>query len=141
MTTGPHARNWDAVRGVGVHSTPGIGVGGLALIEFRPIAFLRDGRGHEIDDAPLEDIDLTADPGLHPRNWGRWREAARGFPLTDDKGRQDLVRLQDRNFFCRCPSGAGRGMDGRRGRARRADATAGPGRSASSPPIAARTGC
>lgn len=102
-----HAANWDAVEGVYFRSTTGFGVGGMMTIDFEPLIFLRDGTYYEIADTALEDVDLAAERLTKPRLFGRWTRAAKGFMLTDFKGRSNNYALGDGSFFRAFPAASG----------------------------------
>lgn len=99
--------NWDAVEGVYFRSTTGFGVGGMMTIDFEPLIFLRDGTYFEIADTALEDVDLPAERLAKPRLFGRWTRAAKGFVLTDHKGRANDYALGDGSFFRAFPATPG----------------------------------
>jgi hypothetical protein len=102
-----HAANWDAVEGVYFRSTTGFGVGGMMTIDFEPLIFLRDGTYYEIADTALEDVDLSAERIAKPRRFGRWTRAAKGFVLTDSKGKSNDYALGDGSFFRAFPAASG----------------------------------
>lgn len=102
-----HAANWDAVEGVYFRSTTGFGVGGMMTIDFEPLILLRDGTYYEIADTSLEDVDLAAERLAKPRLFGRWSSAAKGFVLTDFKGRSNDYALGDGSFFRAFPAASG----------------------------------
>lgn len=108
-----HPENWTIVEGVYFWGTTGIGVGGMVVIAFKPIVLFTDGRYYEIDDAPLEDLDLAAEQRRRPRNWGRWTGNGGAYVLTDDKGRPNTYRLQDGRFFKAFPAEPGTVLDKR----------------------------
>ncbi|SFK55788.1 hypothetical protein [Methylorubrum salsuginis] len=101
------AANWDAVEGVYFRSTTGFGVGGMMTIDFEPLIFLRDGTTYEITDTALEDVDLAAERLAKPRRFGRWTRTAKGFVLTDHKGRSNDYALGDGSFFRAFPAASG----------------------------------
>ena len=102
-----HAANWDAVEGVYFRSTPSFGVGGLMIMDFEPLIFLRDGTVYEIADTALEDVDLAAERIAKPRRFGRWTRVGEGFVLTGPEGRSNDYKLGDGSFFRAFPAGAG----------------------------------
>ncbi|MEH3143804.1 MAG: hypothetical protein PGN34_00225 [Methylobacterium frigidaeris] len=102
-----HAGNWSQVEGVYFRSTTGIGVGGMVLIDYEPLIFLRDGTYYEIADAALEDVDLAAERAAKPRRFGRWSRAGEDFVLTGTGGKPHGYRLQDGSFFRAFPAAAG----------------------------------
>ena len=108
-----HPENWTIVEGVYFWGTTGIGVGGMVVIAFKPIVLFTDGRYYEIDDAPLENLDLAAEQRRRPRNWGRWTGDRGAYVLTDDKGRSNTYRLQDGRFFKAFPAEPGTVLDKR----------------------------
>ena len=102
-----HPENWNQVEGVYFKSVTSFGVGGMMIVDFRPLVLFRDGRYYEIDDAPLEDIDLAADSRANPSDWGQWKRSGDRFVLTDEKGHANDYALQQGSFFKAFPAEAG----------------------------------
>lgn len=96
---GAPSRNWAAVEGVYFRSASSFGVGGMAIIEFRPLVLFRDGTYYEIDGRPLEDVDLAAERQAHPRRFGRWTRSGERFVLTGSNGKPNDYALQGGAFF------------------------------------------
>lgn len=107
-----HSGNWDGVEGIYFRSLPGIGVGGMMVFNFRPMALFRDGRSFELDDAPLEDVDLAASQRAQPAHWGRWTGGGSSFVLTDERGRPHGYELQQGQFFRAFAAGPGDTLSG-----------------------------
>lgn len=112
VSAGAHPENWSRVAGVYFRSTTGFGVGGMMIMDFEPLVLFNDGAYYEIDDAPLEDVDLARSKTAEPRRWGRWRGGGTKFALTDSKGQFDDVELQQGRFFKAYPAEAAGGLAG-----------------------------
>lgn len=107
-----HPGNWDGVEGIYFRSLPGTGVGGMMVFSFRPMALFRDGRSFELDDAPLEDVDLAASQRARPVHWGRWTGGGSSFVLMDERGRPHGYELQQGQFFRAFAAGPGGTLSG-----------------------------
>lgn len=107
-----HAGNWANVSGVYFRSLASFGVGGMMVMKFFPLILFKDGSYFEIEDTPLEDIDLAASRAAKPRDWGRWSRKGNTFFLTDDKGKTNDYDLQQGNFFQAFPASPGTTLAG-----------------------------
>ncbi|WP_244473672.1 hypothetical protein [Methylobacterium sp. Leaf112] len=102
-----HTANWSAVEGVYFRAATGVGVGGMVVIEYEPLILFRDGSSYEIDDAALEDVDLTEERIAKPRRFGRWTRSGNRFVLTGADGKPQDNTLQGGSFFKAYPADAG----------------------------------
>lgn len=104
-----HPENWKAVEGVYFRSAFIFGVGGMMVQDFEPVVLFRDGTYYAIDDAALEDVDLTSERARRPGDFGQWRKSGNSYTLVDndDKdGKSDPMALQDGRFFKAFPAEA-----------------------------------
>jgi hypothetical protein len=107
-----HPENWRNVAGVYFYRGVSLGYGGAVGMTFRPVVLFNDSSYYEIDDAPLEDIDLAAERAAHPSSFGRWSRRGVTFTLYDQKGRGNDYALGTGNFFKAYPATAKAGLSG-----------------------------
>ena len=107
-----HPENWRIVSGVYFYRGVSIGYGGAMTMTFRPVVLFNDASYYEIDEAPLEDIDLAAERAAHPRRFGRWARQGATFTLFDDKGRGHDYAMGTGNFFKAYPATGQAGLTG-----------------------------
>lgn len=99
------AGNWSNVSEVLFRGAATFGVGGMVILEYRPVILLKDGTYYEIGDTALEDVDLAAERSANPKRFGRWSRSGGGYVLTGADGKANSYALQDGTLFKAYPAG------------------------------------
>jgi hypothetical protein len=107
-----HPENWAAAEGVYFYRGTSFGYGGMMIMTFRPVVLFRDHSYYEIDEAPLEDLDLARERAARPTRFGRWTQQGSTFTLIDDKGRGHDYAMGTGNFFKTYPASGAAGLAG-----------------------------
>ena len=101
------ADNWSQVEGVFFRGTSRFGVGGMIVLDYRPVILFKDGTYYEVGDAALEDVDLAAEQAAKPQEFGRWSQSGNAYSLTGADGKAHSYEIQGGNFFKAFPGDRG----------------------------------
>lgn len=107
------ADNWSQVEGVFFRGTSRFGIGGMIVLDYRPVILFKDGTSYEVGDAALEDVDLAAERAAKPQEFGRWSQSGDAYSLTGTDGKAHSYELQGGSFFKAFPADRGGALSAR----------------------------
>jgi len=70
-----------------------------AAIDFEPVVLFKNGEYYEIDEEPLETLNVAQSKSKRPIAWGTWRKQGATFYLTNSKKQSSDYRLGSGNWF------------------------------------------
>ena len=78
-----------------------------AAISFEPVVLFKNGEYFEVQEEPLERLNVPASKRQRPTAWGTWKKSGATYLLTDSKGRTADYRLGTGSWFPAYPYPSG----------------------------------
>lgn len=70
-----------------------------AAIRFEPVVLFKNGDYFEVDEEPLETLNVQESKAKHPKQWGTWKKTGITYWLTGSNGKPNGYKLGSGNWF------------------------------------------